>query len=210
VECSEFDNKQHKIQKIEALNALLFILSTGCRISEVLNLRGEDISASEEKVEVILHRKGGGTDQKEITDSRVKQALIQRIKRQKVFSVTQELLRKVLKRGAKKLGITGGEMNVHSLRHAFATDLLRNGCSLPQVSRALGHANTRITYETYAHLDSADVAHAIRTFGSLSKRDATPAELRKLLLDALNREGFTSSNWLELKKTESGKLELIL
>ena len=40
----------------------------------------------------------------------------------------------------------------HDLRHTCASLLLQAGCSLPVVSRVLGHADVRITLERYGHL----------------------------------------------------------
>jgi len=49
----------------------------------------------------------------------------------------------------------------HSLRHGFATNLIRNGASLMHVQRMLGHSNPNVTAR-YVHLVSSDlaVAHA--------------------------------------------------
>ncbi len=40
----------------------------------------------------------------------------------------------------------------HDIRHTCASLLLQSGCSLPAVSRILGHADVRITLERYGHL----------------------------------------------------------
>ena len=55
----------------------------------------------------------------------------------------------------KELGdICGVEKNLHShlARHTFATTLLNCGMSLSIIAKAMGHANTRITEQTYAQL----------------------------------------------------------
>ena len=41
---------------------------------------------------------------------------------------------------------------VHSLRHTFASKLFRKGADVKTVSELLGHANTKITYNTYIHI----------------------------------------------------------
>lgn len=43
-------------------------------------------------------------------------------------------------------------VNVHSLRHSAATAMLEAGVHLKGVSDLLGHADIRITAETYGHL----------------------------------------------------------
>lgn len=50
-------------------------------------------------------------------------------------------------------------VNVHSLRHSAATAMLESGVHLKGVSTLLGHADIRVTADTYAHL-SDDVARA--------------------------------------------------
>lgn len=41
---------------------------------------------------------------------------------------------------------------LHSLRHTFASLLFKNGIDVKTVSSILGHASTKITYDTYIHL----------------------------------------------------------
>lgn len=44
----------------------------------------------------------------------------------------------------------------HSLRHGFATDLLRNGANLSQVQKMMGHSSPQIT-QIYEHLITEDI-----------------------------------------------------
>ena len=43
------------------------------------------------------------------------------------------------------------EINVHSMRHTFATRLLEKGANIKAVSEILGHASIQITLDTYSH-----------------------------------------------------------
>ena len=43
-------------------------------------------------------------------------------------------------------------MRIHDLRHAAASMMLRQGSSLDDVKRVLGHASISITCDTYGHL----------------------------------------------------------
>ena len=56
------------------------------------------------------------------------------------------------------------ELTIHGLRHTFASLSLQNGVPLVEVSGYLGHKNTRITAEIYAHYlptESTNTASAI-------------------------------------------------
>jgi integrase len=48
--------------------------------------------------------------------------------------------------------------NPHTTRHTFATRWLRRGGRLETLSRAMGHASIRTTFDLYGHLDTSDVA----------------------------------------------------
>ena len=50
----------------------------------------------------------------------------------------------------KKHGIM--EINVHGLRHTFATRALESGMSVKTLSKILGHSNVGFTLDTYAHV----------------------------------------------------------
>ena len=50
----------------------------------------------------------------------------------------------------KKSGIR--EINVHGIRHTFATRALESGMSVKTLSKILGHANVGFTLDTYAHV----------------------------------------------------------
>ena len=50
----------------------------------------------------------------------------------------------------KKSGIR--EINVHGIRHTFATRSLESGISPKALSKILGHANVGFTLDTYAHV----------------------------------------------------------
>jgi integrase len=50
-----------------------------------------------------------------------------------------------------------GTWTPHMLRHAFATEMIRDGAPLPIVQQALGHASYQTTISTYVHLDTKDL-----------------------------------------------------
>ncbi|MCM1228398.1 MAG: site-specific integrase [Clostridium sp.] len=60
----------------------------------------------------------------------------------------------------KKHGIR--EINVHGLRHTFATRALESGMSVKTLSEILGHSNVGFTLDTYAHVTEDLKSEAIR------------------------------------------------
>jgi len=68
----------------------------------------------------------------------------------------------MVRRLAQKAGIEK-DVSPHTLRHSFATDLLRQTNNLELVRRALGHANLQTT-QIYVHLTDQDLEAAMRGF----------------------------------------------
>lgn len=68
--------------------------------------------------------------------------------------------RKFVKRLAEKAGVNK-DIHPHSLRHSFASRLLRHSKNLYLVSRALGHAHVSST-EIYLHLQDHELEEALR------------------------------------------------
>lgn len=67
----------------------------------------------------------------------------------------QKTFYRILKNaGIKKVGI-------HTLRHTFASNMFKNGVNVKIVSKILGHASVRITYDTYIHLLETEVYDAV-------------------------------------------------
>ena len=55
----------------------------------------------------------------------------------------------VLNKWAKKIGVTSG---IYSRRHGMASELLAGGVPVTVVSQRMGHASTKMTFDTYAHV----------------------------------------------------------
>lgn len=69
-------------------------------------------------------------------------------------------LRKLVNRLAEKAGIAK-KIHPHTLRHSFATDLLRDTKNLFLVSKALGHSNISTT-QVYLHLADPELEYAMK------------------------------------------------
>lgn len=65
---------------------------------------------------------------------------------------------KICKRLAKKAGVVC--FGPHALRHYFATELMRKGKTIAQISKILGHASITVTEKVYIHFVTQDVLGA--------------------------------------------------
>lgn len=124
----------------------------GMRVSEVINLRVQDLAIEE----LTVHIKGakGKKDRISVLPEKLKDELHSFIARKQskdyVFAsnrggkFTTTSLQKVFRSSLKKTDIAK-PATFHSLRHSFATHLLENGTDVRYVQALLGHANIRTT-----------------------------------------------------------------
>ena len=146
----------------------LFILDTGLRINEVLQLRRADLDFDNLLVTVL---KGKGQKQRIVPFSipmrkRLFRYLTTRPSpaSERVFttrtgtSVTQRNALRDLKAMGEKLGL---DLRFHLLRHTFATNYLRSGGSVVLLRKVLGHSsiNTTMLYEHMRTDDLQQVHH---------------------------------------------------
>ena len=128
---------------------------TGARVSEVLTVRREQVSANGATVELRLYGKGG----KERT-GRIPAELYKRIlqvfpKGTFLFESShkkhfrREYISREIARAARR--VLGRSVSAHVLRHSRATDLLASTKRIKAVSRLLGHSNEATTLRYYVH-----------------------------------------------------------
>ncbi|MED4780351.1 tyrosine-type recombinase/integrase [Brevibacillus choshinensis] len=73
--------------------------------------------------------------------------------------ISQGYVRKLIDELVKELRWSK-KVTCHTLRHSFATSLLRKNVSLVHISRLLGHSSLRVT-ELYVHLVQDELVDAI-------------------------------------------------
>jgi integrase/recombinase XerD len=142
------------------------LYATGCRVSEVANLKMEDLyldsafcrcfgKGSKERI-VPLGRPALVALRSYLDEQRPR--LVRSAPEAPwVFvsrggkGLTREMLWILVKKYAQRAGLTS-KVSPHTLRHSFATHLLAGGADLRTVQELLGHANIQTTQQ-YTHVD---------------------------------------------------------
>jgi integrase/recombinase XerD len=82
--------------------------------------------------------------------------------------LTRQRFGQLLKELSLKAGLNPSLLSPHTIRHAFATHLLRHGANLMVVQKLLGHSDISTT-QIYTHVAQDDLAQMIEVYHPLSK-----------------------------------------
>ncbi|MBN1999024.1 site-specific tyrosine recombinase XerD [candidate division KSB1 bacterium] len=159
---------------------LEFLYATGCRVSELIQVRLADIFWKEEFVRIF----GKGSKERMVPVHTVALEWIARYQQQTrnrldAMGYTRGILflnrfgkklsRVSVWKAIKKYSLQAGivkDVSPHSLRHAFATHLIEGGADLRSVQEMLGHADI-ITTQIYTHLDRNQLKKIYQKFHPL-------------------------------------------
>lgn len=151
------------------------LLHTGMRVSELCNLKTEDINFDECSIVI----RGGKGDKERII--LVPEEIVEKMKiyyadvvargrTSKFFFVSRKgghfdtsTIERIVKRSAQKAGIQR-KVTPHTLRHTFATNILRNGGDIRFIQKLLGHSNISTT-EIYTHIDNEAMREMFKKHG---------------------------------------------
>lgn len=186
------DHCLHRKSKREHRVALQFILRTGLRLSELINLKAGDINFENQTYNVLS--KGGNIDILPLPVDMLNK-LRKRNKNKHIFNVTPNTLNICLKRGCKRLRIHS-KLTVHTLRHIFCTELLKNGVPLQVVSRLMRHSSVKITDSVYSHYLIEDLMSAINNYHPLVRSNLPINDILNYLDSVVKKTGiFENSNF---------------
>lgn len=137
------------------------LVATGARISEILNLKIEDIDMSSYEYIRILGKGSKGRIvplYKEVGEelkNYISNIRSEKVENYKIFDISRQLFWNNLKKYAKNAKI---EKNVHPhiFRHSVATEMIKNGADIRVVQEILGHSSIATT-EVYTHLNKREL-----------------------------------------------------
>lgn len=157
-----------------AILELLF--SSGMRVSELTSLDVEDVNFETREIPVL--GKGGKrrvvflsdaavaalSDYLGIREDKFKPLFVSFGKKEtpRDQRLSVRAIQKMIKRYAKKAGLAS-DPTPHTLRHTFATDLLRQGADIRSVQEMLGHEDISTT-QIYTHVTNPQLKEVHRKF----------------------------------------------
>ena len=143
-------------------NALILELlySTGIRVSELVNIKLNDIDLSEEKI-LILGK--GNKERYVLFGNKAKQKILDYLSEKtdnSPYLIVNRYGNKITDRGIRKIldsiileASLSYKISPHTLRHTFATHMLDSGADIEIVKELLGHESLSTT-QIYTHVTS--------------------------------------------------------
>lgn len=135
---------------------IMTILSSGLRASEILNLKEDDLY----RRSLIVSRGKGGKPRVTFIDPLTEKSIREYHHKREVDSVfvftnsfgkplSRQYLSRMISETALRAGIKK-RVSAHTLRHSFATNMLRRGARIEDVQPLMGHSNISTT-RLYMH-----------------------------------------------------------
>ncbi|MBY0500391.1 MAG: site-specific tyrosine recombinase XerD [Alphaproteobacteria bacterium] len=170
------------------ISALLEVLyATGFRVSELVSLRLNTVMEVLKNDKPFLMIQGKGNKDRIVpltptaidalrTYLTVRTSFLTKKKESpwlfpsssQVGHLTRQRFGQLLKELSLKAGLNPALLSPHTIRHAFATHLLRHGANLMVVQKLLGHSDISTT-QIYTHVAQDDLAQMVETYHPLSK-----------------------------------------
>ena len=169
-----FDMQQNFGQRNRTIIEVLY--GTGIRVSELVNLKLSNIFFKENIIKII----GKGNKERFVPLGRIASNEIRKYLKIRNNSIidskfsdivflnrygrglTRSMIFKIISDSYKRIGLDK-KISPHTLRHSFATHLLKNGADLRTIQIILGHESITTT-EIYTHLDTYHLDEVLKKF----------------------------------------------
>jgi len=156
-------------QKSRLIMSLLY--STGLRVSELVNLKVEDVNFNDRSGWV--RRGKGAKDRLFVIPESLTKELQDYLKdrgHKFIFSKDEPLttrnIQKIIKGTRNRAGITK-RVTPHTLRHSFATHLLEQGTDIRVIQTLLGHSSLNTT-QVYTHVSADQIRKVVNPLDVLN------------------------------------------
>lgn len=158
---------------------MIVLENTGLRISELVSLNVKDVTHNGSDIRLTIKIVGKGKKERTIPlNQKAKEGLYfflmdSKHKMKNIWNPNDPIIvsqkrhrmsREHISREIKKIGEAlnfDSPVTPHTLRHQFATTLIRKGCNLKDVQSLLGHSNIKTTLDIYTHSDSESLLEAV-------------------------------------------------
>ena len=143
------------LMQVKSVAVITLLLLTGCRASEISNLRWSDVHGVRVK---LADAKAGprtvwlGEDARHIIDTLPRRPKCKWLFPGLAGPISKSRIDKAWTGIRVRAGLEG--LRLHDLRHTFASHAAQNAETLPMIGKLLGHASLTSTAR-YAHLDDA-------------------------------------------------------
>ena len=164
-------NQKHRV-------ILRLLYSSGLRRNEILNLKIEDIITGDGKYKIRINKSKGKKDRYTVLSSRMLIELRTYYKnyspvtylfngRKKGEPLSAAAIRHILTKARKISGLKK-YVNIHILRHCFASHALEDGINIKTLQSLLGHSSIKTTM-IYLHVSDIPLFKAFSPFDNWSK-----------------------------------------
>lgn len=153
----------------EELNFYLFLLDTGCRLSEALNLQVRDYK---DKF-IILEQTKNGTRRSVPLTKRARSIIELQLRTKDnptdtLWSFNKWKAQRVFQKVRKAIGLEHDEQfTLHMLRHSCASRLVQNNVNLAVIQQWLGHKSYQMTLR-YSHLQQDNLLSGVEVLDRMS------------------------------------------
>lgn len=165
------ENPKHRLM-------LIMVYASGLRRNELLNLKIEDIDTNDGKYRLRINRSKGNKDRYTVLSKDLLPYLREYYNAYKPVTylfnghkkgqpMTPSGLRHALKMANKKAGIK--EINLHILRHCFASHALEDGMNLSTLQYILGHKSLKTTM-IYLHVSEVPLSKGFSPYDNWERK----------------------------------------
>ena len=170
-DAAELATLKNRIKPIRDYMIIDLALHSGLRVSEIGNLKIEDLHITKGNSQIIVRDGKGGKSRLVMIGKDLRKHLKRYISTQQTKSsilfnserssrMTPTAIQKVFKSWARKAGLSS-QHSIHSCRHTYAVRLYKSsGYNLRLVQKQLGHSSVSTT-QVYADVVNSDAQEAV-------------------------------------------------